>query len=124
MAKKESSASRTVASAMRRRKSGTLKSGSGQRVRSRKQAIAIGLNEARAKGADVPEAPGGRSRGGRSRTSSSRRSSSGRSASRSRRRQSASRKSASRKSPSRKSTSRTSAKRSRTGSRRSGRGKA
>ena len=81
MAKKESSASRTVASAMRRRKSGTLKSGSGGRVRSRKQAIAIGLSEARAKGADVPDAPGGRSRGGRSRTSSSRRSSSGRSAS-------------------------------------------
>ena len=120
MAKKESSASRTVASAMRRRKSGTLKSGSGQKVRSRKQAIAIGLSEARAKGADVPDGPGGRSRGGRSRTSSSRRSSSGRSASD----RSPSRKSASRTSASRKSTSRTSAKRSRTGSRRSGRGKA
>ena len=125
MAKKESSASRTVASAMRRRKSGTLKSGSGQRVRSRKQAIAIGLNEARAKGADVPEAPGGRSRGGRSRASSSRRSSSGRSGSRtSASPTSASRTSASRTSASRKSASGTSAKRSRTGSRRTGRGKA
>jgi len=54
MAKRQSAASRTVASAMRRRKRGTLKSGSGQTVRSRKQAIAIGLSEARAKGADVP----------------------------------------------------------------------
>jgi hypothetical protein len=63
MAKRKSSASRTVASAMRRRKSGTLRSGSGQRVRSRKQAIAIGLNEARQKGADVPAPPArGRSR--------------------------------------------------------------
>ncbi len=54
MAKRKSTASKTVASAMRRRKSGTLKSGSGGRVRSRKQAIAIGLNEAREKGAKVP----------------------------------------------------------------------
>ena len=54
MAKKPSTVEKTVASAMRRRKAGTLRSGSGGRVRSRKQAIAIGLNEARAKGADVP----------------------------------------------------------------------
>jgi hypothetical protein len=39
---------------MRRRKKGTLKSGSGRKVKSRKQAIAIGLNEAREKGAKVP----------------------------------------------------------------------
>jgi hypothetical protein len=39
---------------MRRRKKGTLKSGSGARVRSRKQAIAIGLSEAREKGGKVP----------------------------------------------------------------------
>jgi hypothetical protein len=40
---------------MRRRKRGTLKSGkSGKKVRSRKQAIAIGLSEARRKGAKVP----------------------------------------------------------------------
>jgi hypothetical protein len=39
---------------MRRRKRGTLKSGSGTRVTSRKQAIAIGLSEARKKGAKVP----------------------------------------------------------------------
>jgi hypothetical protein len=39
---------------MHRRKKGTLKSGSGRKVKSRKQAIAIGLNEARKKGAKVP----------------------------------------------------------------------
>ena len=55
MAKYGKSASKTVASAMRRRKRGTLKSGrSGRRVTSRKQAIAIGLSEARKKGAKVP----------------------------------------------------------------------
>ena len=50
-------ASKTVESAMRRRKRGTLKSGSGATVKSRKQAIAIGLSEARAKGAKVPRKP-------------------------------------------------------------------
>jgi hypothetical protein len=39
---------------MRRRKKGTLKSSSGAKVTSRKQAIAIGLSEARDKGAKVP----------------------------------------------------------------------
>jgi Family of unknown function (DUF6496) len=49
-------ASKAVKSAMRRRKSGTLKSGKGRhpKVKSRKQAIAIGLSEARKKGAKVP----------------------------------------------------------------------
>jgi Family of unknown function (DUF6496) len=50
-------AGKTVASAMRRRKRGTLKSGQGGKggtVKSRKQAIAIGLSEARKKGAKVP----------------------------------------------------------------------
>jgi hypothetical protein len=50
-------ASKTVASAMRRRKRGTLRSGKGGkggRVKSRKQAIAIGLSEAREKGQKVP----------------------------------------------------------------------
>ena len=50
-------AQKTVESAMRRRKHGTLrsgKSGKGGRVKSRKQAIAIGLSEARKKGAKVP----------------------------------------------------------------------
>jgi hypothetical protein len=56
MAKKRYSkkASDSVESTMRRRKSGTLKSGSGRKVKSRKQAIAIGLSEAREKGAKVP----------------------------------------------------------------------
>jgi Family of unknown function (DUF6496) len=50
-------ASKTVASAMRREKKGTLRSGKGGKggkVTSRKQAIAIGLSEARKKGAKVP----------------------------------------------------------------------
>jgi hypothetical protein len=50
-------ASKRVESAMKRRKKGTLKSGKGGKggkVKSRKQAIAIGLSEARAKGAKVP----------------------------------------------------------------------
>jgi hypothetical protein len=49
-------ASKNVKSAMRRRKRGTLKSGrSGRKVKSRKQAIAIGLSEARKKGKKVPK---------------------------------------------------------------------
>ena len=51
------SAQKTVKSAMHRRKKGTLRSGKGGkggRVKSRKQAIAIGLSEARKKGAKVP----------------------------------------------------------------------
>lgn len=45
----------SVKRAMRKRKKGTLKSGrSGKTVRSREQAIAIGLSEARKKGAKVP----------------------------------------------------------------------
>jgi len=58
MAKYGKSASKNVASAMRRRKKGTLKSGSGKTVRSRKQAIAIGLSETREKGGKVPSRKG------------------------------------------------------------------
>jgi hypothetical protein len=54
MAKYGKSAAKNVASTMRRKKKGTLKSGSGRKVKSRKQAIAIGLSEARKKGAKVP----------------------------------------------------------------------
>ena len=70
MAKKKSSSSKkksgrkygqaagkSVESAMRRKKNGTLRSGKGGKggiVKSRKQAIAIGLSEAREKGARVP----------------------------------------------------------------------
>ena len=49
-------ASKDVERAMRKRKRGTLKSGrSGKKVKSRKQAIAIGLSEARQKGKKVPK---------------------------------------------------------------------
>ncbi len=57
MARKYSrKASKSVEGAMKKRKKGTLKSGrSGRKVKSRKQAIAIGLSEARRKGAKVPK---------------------------------------------------------------------
>jgi hypothetical protein len=51
-------ASKSVESAMKRKNKGKLKSGKGGKsgtVKSRKQAIAIGLSEARAKGAKVPK---------------------------------------------------------------------
>lgn len=78
MAKYGKSASKNVESTMRRRKKGTLKSGSGRKVTSRKQAIAIGLSEAREKGAKVPSRKSASQRsqksssasGGRKRTSS------------------------------------------------------
>jgi len=56
MARKYSrGASKDVERAMRKRKRGTLRSGrSGRKVKSRKQAIAIGLSEARQKGKKVP----------------------------------------------------------------------
>jgi uncharacterized protein DUF6496 len=57
MARKYSKgASKKVERAMHKRKRGTLKSGrSGKRVKSRKQAIAIGLSEARREGKKVPK---------------------------------------------------------------------
>lgn len=57
MARYSRSTSKDVRSAMRRRKRGTLRSGrggKGGKVKSRKQAIAIGLSEARRKGKKVP----------------------------------------------------------------------
>lgn len=54
MAKYGAAAKRRVKSAMHRKKKGTLRSSSGSKVRSRKQAIAIGLSEARSKGGKVP----------------------------------------------------------------------
>jgi Family of unknown function (DUF6496) len=66
-------ASKSVESAMRRRKRGTLrrgKSGRGGKVKSREQAIAIGLSEAREKGAKVPPRKGRSS--GRRKTSARR----------------------------------------------------
>ena len=61
MAKYGKMAERKVAKAMRERKKGTLKSGrSGKKVTSRKQAIAIGLSEARKRGGKVPAKKTGR----------------------------------------------------------------
>jgi hypothetical protein len=61
MARKYSKkASKKVEKVMRERKQGTLRSGrSGKKVKSRKQAIAIGLSEARRSGAKVPKKKGG-----------------------------------------------------------------
>ena len=53
-------ASKKVEKVMRERKKGTLRSGrSGKKVKSRKQAIAIGLSEARRSGAKVPKKKSG-----------------------------------------------------------------
>ena len=91
MAKYGSKASEKVERAMHERKRGTLKSGrSGRTVKSRKQAIAIGLSEARREGGKVPPRKTSRkSSGGRKKTT----------------RKSASRKSTSRKTSSRKTSS-------------------
>ena len=59
MARYGKKASRKVEKAMRERKRGTLRSGrSGKKVTSRKQAIAIGLSQARRSGAKVPKKRG------------------------------------------------------------------
>src|SRR5213078_719415 len=68
MARYGKAASKRVESAMRRRKRGTLKSGKGGKggkVKSRKQAIAIGLSEARKKGAKVPRKKSSRKKSSR-----------------------------------------------------------
>ena len=63
MAKYGRKASQKVEKAMHERKRGTLKSGrSGKKVTSRKQAIAIGLSEARRAGGKVPKKKGGATR--------------------------------------------------------------
>ena len=91
------SASKSVKRAMHKKKSGTLKSGKGRhpKVKSREQAIAIGLSEARAKGAKVPRKKSS-SKKSSSKKSSSRKKSSGRKKSSSRSK-SSSRKKSSRK---------------------------
>jgi hypothetical protein len=55
MAKSAVTASKKVEKAMHELKHGTLKTGTGKKVTSRKQAIAIGLSEAREAGAKVPK---------------------------------------------------------------------
>jgi len=67
MARYGKKAQQKVRETMRERKRGTLKSGrSGRRVKSRKQAIAIGLSKARHAGAKVPKKRGSSSRRRRS----------------------------------------------------------
>ena len=71
-------AGKSVKSAMHRRKKGTLKrgkSGHGGTVKSRKQAIAIGLSEARKKGAKVPRKKSSRKKSSRKKSSRKRSSS-------------------------------------------------
>lgn len=63
MAKYSKKASEKVEKVMHEKKKGTLKSGSGKKVTSRKQAIAIGLSEARRAGAKVPKKKGTSRRG-------------------------------------------------------------
>lgn len=53
--KKASKGRKKVAKVMHEHKTGSLKSGSGKKVRSRKQAVAIALNEARKSGAKIPK---------------------------------------------------------------------
>jgi hypothetical protein len=69
MARKYSKkASAKVGRSMKKRKAGTLKSGrSGRKVKSRKQAIAIGLSEARAAGAKVPKKASKKKKAGKKR---------------------------------------------------------
>ncbi|MGF7082490.1 DUF6496 domain-containing protein [Mucilaginibacter sp. UYCu711] len=55
MAKYSEKASEKVGKIMHEMKEGKLKSGSGKKVTSKKQAVAIGLSEARNAGAKVPE---------------------------------------------------------------------
>jgi hypothetical protein len=55
MAKYSKEAQKKVEKVMHEKKEGTLKSGSGKKVTSDKQAVAIGLSEARKAGAKVPK---------------------------------------------------------------------
>ena len=78
MARYGKKAGKKVEKAMHERKHGTLKSGrSGKKVTSKKQAIAIGLSEAREEGAKVPSKKGGKkgSKKGSKKSSSKKRSS-------------------------------------------------
>ena len=71
MAKYGKKAQKKVKRAMHERKRGTLKSGrSGKKVKSRKQAIAIGLAEARREGAKVPKKRKSKKKSSKKRSSS------------------------------------------------------
>lgn len=108
MAKYGSEAGQKVKKAMHERKAGTLKSGkSGKRVKSRKQAIAIGLSQARRAGAKVPAAPkksGGKKAGGGKKKSGTRSSTKKTSPTKSTKRSSSTRKSSSKKAATRRTT--------------------
>jgi hypothetical protein len=67
-------ASSKVRRAMHKRKRGTLRSGSGRKVKSRKQAIAIGLSEARKAGGKVPTQKTARKKRARRKTAKKKRS--------------------------------------------------
>jgi len=70
MAKYSKGAQKKVKRAMHEKKRGKLKSGrSGKTVKSRKQAIAIGLSEARKSGAKVPKKKSASKQGGRKKSS-------------------------------------------------------
>jgi len=96
-----------VKKAMHEMKRGKLKSGSGKKVKSRKQAIAIGLSEARRSGGKVPKKKSAKKsrKSSSSRKSSTRKSSSRKSSSRKSTRKPSSRKSTKKRSSSRKSKS-------------------
>jgi hypothetical protein len=69
MARYGKKAQKKVKRAMHERKRGTLRSGrSGRKVKSRKQAIAIGLSEARRAGGKVPRKKGKKSKRGKKRS--------------------------------------------------------
>jgi hypothetical protein len=68
MAKYGKAAGKKVERAMHEKKRGKLKSGSGKTVKSRKQAIAIGLSEARKEGAKVPKKRGKKKAAGKKST--------------------------------------------------------
>jgi hypothetical protein len=55
MAQRSTKGKNKIAKVMREKKHGTLKSGSGHKVKSRKQAVAIALSEARKSGAKIPK---------------------------------------------------------------------
>jgi len=77
MARYGKKAAEKVERAMHERKEGTLKSGrSGKKVTSRKQAIAIGLSEARKAGAKVPKKKGASKKAGSKKSSTKKRSTS------------------------------------------------
>lgn len=96
-----------VEKAMHERKRGTLKSGSGKKVKSRKQAIAIGLSEARREGGKVPKKKSASKKSG-SKKSSTKKASSRKSTSK----KSTAKKSTAKKSSSRKSTRKSTSKKS------------